>query len=68
MIFAIKQGGPLHSALEKHDVHLQISTTGWMMWNHMVNHLCLGITLLVYDGNPLVPNRLILFNFIERYR
>lgn len=33
MIFAIKQGGPLHSAIGEKDVHLQISTTGWMMWS-----------------------------------
>ena len=34
----------------------------------MVNHLALGITVLAYDGNPLVPNRLVLFDFIERYK
>lgn len=34
----------------------------------MVNHLCLGATVLAYDGNPLVPNRTILFDFIESYR
>ncbi|KAK9896753.1 acetoacetyl-CoA synthase [Cystobasidium minutum MCA 4210] len=68
MVLAIKQGGPLHSALSEKDVHLQITTTGWMMWNHMVNHLCIGATILTYDGNPLVPNKLILFDFIERYK
>lgn len=34
----------------------------------MVNHLSLGATVLVYDGNPLVPNRLVLFDFVETYK
>ena len=28
------------------------SSTGWIMWNVQVNVLLLGITVLLYDGNP----------------
>jgi acetoacetyl-CoA synthetase len=26
---------------------------GWMMWNFLVNSLCTGCTLVLYDGSPL---------------
>lgn len=32
------------------------TTTGWMMFNFMVMGLCSGGTIVLYDGNPLVPD------------
>jgi acetoacetyl-CoA synthetase len=32
------------------------STTGWMMWNFLVSGLCVGATVVLYDGNPGWPD------------
>ena len=34
----------------------------------MVSHLICGITIVLYDGNPLVPERTILFDLIDAHR
>ncbi|KAG8896838.1 hypothetical protein FRB99_008616 [Tulasnella sp. 403] len=35
------------------DVFFYYTTTGWMMWNFLVNALSTGCTLVLYDGSPL---------------
>lgn len=30
-----------------------MSSSGWMMWNFLVSGLCIGSTLVLYDGSPL---------------
>lgn len=35
------------------DVFLWFTTTGWMMWNYLVSALMLGVTIVLYDGDPL---------------
>ena len=35
MILNSKKSAPLHSALGPSDCQLQVTTTAWMMWNHM---------------------------------
>jgi acetoacetyl-CoA synthetase len=32
------------------------TTTGWMMWNHLVSHLLVGATLILFDGDPAYPD------------
>lgn len=32
------------------------TTTNWMMWNLQVSALCLGATVLAYDGSPTYPD------------
>jgi acetoacetyl-CoA synthetase len=32
------------------------STTGWMMWNLLVSGLCVGATIVLFDGNPNWPD------------
>ncbi|GMV56391.1 MAG: acetoacetate-CoA ligase [Betaproteobacteria bacterium] len=32
------------------------TTTGWMMFNFVVMGLCAGGTIVLYDGNPMVPD------------
>jgi acetoacetyl-CoA synthetase len=27
--------------------------SGWMMWNFLISGLCIGCTLILYDGSPL---------------
>ncbi len=45
----------LHSDLREGDRFFWFSTTGWMMWNYLVSGLCLGATVVLYDGSPAFP-------------
>lgn len=70
MIFTMKLAF-LHNIfqLEPSEVHLQATNTGWMMYNQMVNSLCLGMTIILYDGNPILRgNKSILFDLVDRYK
>ena len=67
MTFEMKKQGILHGRLQAGDCQLQITTTAWMMWNQMVNHLCIGMTLVAYDGSPFFPNRTGLFDLVEEH-
>lgn len=83
MVFAAKQGVLLHAGIKPGERHMQITTTGWMMWsvllawtfevvdesrNAMVGHLCCGITIVLYDGNPIAPERMILFDIVDEHK
>jgi len=32
------------------------TTTGWMMWNYLVSGLCVGTTIVLFDGDPASPD------------
>lgn len=32
------------------------TTTGWMMWNYLVSGLCVGATVVLFDGDPGWPD------------
>lgn len=70
-------GGTLLQHLKEHQLHGDIrqgdrffyfTTCGWMMWNWLVSGLASGATLLLYDGNPFVGGRNILFDYAEAER
>jgi acetoacetyl-CoA synthetase len=55
------QGGILLEHLKKTRLHIDLSpgdrffwftTTGWMMWNFLLNGLLAGSTIVLYDGQP----------------
>jgi acetoacetyl-CoA synthetase len=46
----------LHHDLGPGDRFFWFSTTGWMMWNYLVSGLCVGSTVVLYDGNPGHPD------------
>ncbi|KAI0786787.1 acetoacetate-CoA ligase [Abortiporus biennis] len=46
-----------------HDAHFQYTTTGWMMWNSMINALMCGARIICYDGSPFSPD---LRTFLKR--
>jgi acetoacetyl-CoA synthetase len=59
------QGGILLEHLKKTRLHLDarpgdrffwFSTTGWMMWNLLVGGLLSDAAIVLYDGNPMVPD------------
>jgi acetoacetyl-CoA synthetase len=45
----------LHGDIGPGDRFFWFSTTGWMMWNYLVSGLCLGATVVLYDGSPAFP-------------
>ncbi|HEV8551415.1 MAG TPA: acetoacetate--CoA ligase, partial [Polyangiaceae bacterium] len=45
----------LHGDLGASDRFFWFTTTGWMMWNYLVSGLCLGSTIVLYDGSPAYP-------------
>ncbi|WP_412754080.1 acetoacetate--CoA ligase [Legionella londiniensis] len=55
----------LHTDIGAHDNLFFYTTCGWMMWNWMVSILTLGGTLTLYEGSPLFPDALRLFQLIE---
>ncbi len=47
----------LHHDLGPGDRFFWFSTTGWMMWNLLVSGLCVGCTIVLFDGDPGWPDR-----------
>ena len=45
----------LHTNLKEGDKIFYYTTCGWMMWNWLVSSLCIGATVVLYDGNPFHP-------------
>jgi acetoacetyl-CoA synthetase len=46
----------LHHDLGRGDRFMWFSTTGWMMWNYLVSGLCVGSTIVLFDGDPGHPD------------
>jgi acetoacetyl-CoA synthetase len=46
----------LHYDLGPGDRFFWFTTTGWMMWNFLVSGLCLGATIVLFDGDPGWPD------------
>ncbi|MGZ4728319.1 MAG: acetoacetate--CoA ligase [Acidimicrobiales bacterium] len=46
----------LHHDLGPDDRFFWFSTTGWMMWNLLVSGLCVGSTIVLFDGDPTWPD------------
>jgi acetoacetyl-CoA synthetase len=55
----------LHTDLRREDRIFYFTTCGWMMWNWLVSSLAVGATVILYDGAPLAPKR-ILWDMVEQ--
>jgi len=55
----------LHGNMNKTDIMLYYTTTGWMMWNWLVSSLALGSAIVLYDGSPLMPKPDVLWDLID---
>ena len=54
--------------LKRNDVINYITAPSWMMWNWLMSSLAVGATLFLYDGNPLYPDPLRMFELIEKHK
>ncbi len=61
-------GGTLLQHLKEHQLHCDLrpgdrlfffTTCGWMMWNWLVSGLATGAALVLYDGSPFSPRRVL---------
>jgi len=68
-------GGILLEQLKKLHLHLDaqpgdrvfwFTTTGWMMWNFLTGVLLTKASIVLYDGNPGVPDMGVLWDLAER--
>ena len=57
----------LHTDLRRGDRIFYFTTCGWMMWNWLVSSLAVGATVVLYDGAPLSPPR-VLWDMAEQER
>ena len=46
----------LQADLGPGDRFFWFTTTGWMMWNHLISGLLVGTTIVLYDGSPGYPD------------
>ena len=46
----------LHHDLRAGDRFFWFTTTGWMMWNYLMSGLLVGATIVLFDGDPGVPD------------
>jgi acetoacetyl-CoA synthetase len=58
----------LHHDLRPGDRLFWFSSTGWMMWNYTLGGLLLGVTPVLFDGNPAYPNLNTLWQLAEAAR
>ncbi len=58
----------LATDLKRSDVINYITAPSWMMWNWLMSSLAVGATIFLYDGNPLYPIPLRMFELIEKYK
>ncbi len=58
----------LSTDLKRSDIITYITAPSWMMWNWLVSSLAVGATIFLYDGNPLYPHPLRMFELIEKHK
>jgi acetoacetyl-CoA synthetase len=62
------KGLSFHQGLRPGDRAFFFTTTGWMMWNFLVSMLLLGVTPVLYDGNPSHPDVDVLWRIAQDSR
>jgi acetoacetyl-CoA synthetase len=55
----------LHQNLRAGDRLFWFSSTGWMMWNYILGGLLVGVTPVLFDGNPAYPDLNTLWRLAE---
>jgi acetoacetyl-CoA synthetase len=60
------KGLSLHNDLRPDDRFFWFTTTGWMMWNHLIGGLLHGATLVLYNGSPSFPDKNALWDLVDK--
>ena len=60
------KGISLHNDIRPGDRFFWFTTTGWMMWNHLIGGLLHGATLVLYNGSPSFPDFNSLWDLVEK--
>lgn len=55
----------LHRSVDYMSTQLQYTTTGWMMYMSSVQLMLMGARLIMYDGNPFIPDAAALIRLVE---
>ncbi len=56
----------LFTDLKRSDIINYITAPSWMMWNWLMSSMAVGATIFIYDGNPLYPHPLRMFELLEK--
>jgi acetoacetyl-CoA synthetase len=56
---------PLQADLGPGDRFFWFTTTGWMMWNHLISGLLAGTPIVLYDGSPGYPDLGALWRMVD---
>ena len=60
------KGLSLHNDIRPRDRFFWFTSTGWMMWNHLVGGLLHGATVVLYNGSPSFPDMGALWDLTEK--
>ena len=60
------KGLSLHNDIRPNDRFFWFTSTGWMMWNHLVGGLLHGATIVLYNGSPSFPSMDSLWDLAEK--
>ena len=56
----------LHNDIRPNDRFFWFTTTGWMMWNHLIGGLLHGAAIVLYNGSPSFPDMGALWDLADR--
>ncbi len=60
------KGLSMHNDIRPNDRFFWFTTTGWMMWNHLVGGLLHGAAIQLYNGSPTFPDMESLWDMVDR--
>lgn len=58
----------MHCGVTERDTVFVYTNCGWMLWHWMVTGLYLGTKLILYDGSPMWPDKLVFWKMIADER
>ncbi|GIY27646.1 acetoacetyl-CoA synthetase [Caerostris darwini] len=67
MYFASLKDFGLHHNCTREDVLYNQSPVGWISWNMLVNALHLGLTLVLYDGDPVTESPTRFWDLVDKF-
>lgn len=66
ILLEMLKGLSFHNDIRPKDRFFWFTTTGWMMWNHLMGGLLHGATLVLYSGSPSFPDLDALWGLADR--